>query len=470
MAKLYFTFLFVVASFFTQAQNVGIGNTNPTEKLEVTGNVKADTVKPAALKLTTNAGTGKVLTSDAGGNASWAASSTVAGNVGYGLWGDCATNGSISEYLPVADSMGGYPFGYAVSVSGEFAFIGAHSDADQGSVIVYKYENSKWTFFTKLTDATGAPGDRFGFSICVSGNFAIIGSDGDDVGANNNQGSASIFQFNGTNWVFTQKITDATGAADDQFGFSVSLSGNRAIVGATSDNGINPNEGSASIFQYNGSAWVLMIKLTRAAAAGGDQFGRSVSISGDKAIIGAPFVDNTVLSLNDAGRASIYHFNNTTWILQFDTPISNGVSDNQGYSVAIHNNYAVIGRPNRNNFEGDALVYFYNGSSWSLVSTISRPSVAQGDRFGWNVSISGNYILVGAPNDDVSPNTDEGGVSLFTRLGNFWQQQQYITDPSGSSSNVTGSAVAIDGTTKRFLIGVPGAFSSSGKAIFGKVN
>ncbi len=72
MARLLFTFFIVVTSVCTQAQNIGIGNTNPTEKLEVTGNVKADTVKPAASKLATNAGNGKILTSDAAGNASWA--------------------------------------------------------------------------------------------------------------------------------------------------------------------------------------------------------------------------------------------------------------------------------------------------------------------------------------------------------------------------------------------------------------
>lgn len=474
---------FTVASLLllqSRAQNVGIGTTTPTEKLEISGNVKADTVKPNAIKLTPNAGTGKILTSDAAGNASWTENSTVAGNMGYGLWGDCAANGSISEYLPVADSAANEDakMGYSVSVSGQFAFIGIRdanvgANANQGAVIVYKYENNRWNYFTRLTDPAGAGVDRFGNSVCVDGNYAIVGSYEDDIGANTNQGSACIYQYNGTNWVFMQKITDPSGAALDRFGNSVSISGNRVIVGVPyDDDGANTNEGSASIYQYNSSLgnWVLVVKLTHISGVSMDSFGYSVANSGDKVIIGAPFVNNTVPAASDAGRASIYHFNGTTWVLAYDIPISDVSDDNEGYSVAMYNNYVVVGRPGRNSNAGDALAYFFDGTSWSLLGILVRPSVAAGDFFGTSVYISGNYILVGAPTDDASPNTDEGGVSLFARIGNYWQQQQYITDPSGSNSNLTGTSVAIDGATKRFVIGVPGAFTGRGKALFGKVN
>src|SRR6185295_2269474 len=82
---------------------VGIGNTAPVERLQVAGNIKADTVKPNALKLTPNAGNGKVLTSDAAGNASWQTSNSNGSGVGFGAWGDCATTGNINGYNPVGD-------------------------------------------------------------------------------------------------------------------------------------------------------------------------------------------------------------------------------------------------------------------------------------------------------------------------------------------------------------------------------
>jgi hypothetical protein len=110
MKKLFFLLLTVTTHQITIAQNVGIGTTAPTEKLQVAGNIKADTIKPNGIKLTPNAGNGKVLISDAAGVGTWQASSSLAGagNIGYGVWGDCATNGNISEYQPVADSA--YPF------------------------------------------------------------------------------------------------------------------------------------------------------------------------------------------------------------------------------------------------------------------------------------------------------------------------------------------------------------------------
>ena len=92
------TFLIIVVLSCLQAavfaQNVGIGTTAPTEKLHVAGNIKADTVKPNAIKLTTGAGNAKILTSDAAGNGNWESVNVLAaaGNAGFGVWGDCATN------------------------------------------------------------------------------------------------------------------------------------------------------------------------------------------------------------------------------------------------------------------------------------------------------------------------------------------------------------------------------------------
>ena len=169
------------------SQNIGIGTTLPNEKLHVAGNIKADTVKPNAIKLTPNAGTGKILTSDAVGNANWQTNNAAAaGNIGFGVWGDCAANGNISNYQPVADA------------NGEF-------------------------------------GDKFGNSVSIGGNYTIVGTPGEAVGANTGQGSVSIYQNNGGTWVFMQKITDATGAPNDGFGNSVQISGNYVIVGASND-------------------------------------------------------------------------------------------------------------------------------------------------------------------------------------------------------------------------------------------
>jgi hypothetical protein len=105
----------------------------------------------------------------------------------------------------------------------------------------------------RLTDAEGAASDLFGFSVSISGNFAIVGAYWDDIGANADQGSVSVYQFDESRWVFKEKITDATGSLTDNFGVSVSMSGNYFIVGASGDDvGVNQNQGSFSIYQYDG--------------------------------------------------------------------------------------------------------------------------------------------------------------------------------------------------------------------------
>ena len=459
----------------THAQNVGVGTTTPAEKLHVAGNIKGDTVKPEVLKILTNASVGKVLTSDAVGNALWQTNNAATGgNIGFGVWGDCATNGNITEYNPVADATGvaNNAFGYTVSISGNYAIVGSFGDnSSQGSANIYQYNGSNWVFIQKLTDATGAANDYFGISVFISGNYAMVGSYRDDVGVNLDQGSVSIFQFDGTSsWVFKQKLTDATGAAADYFGVSVSLSGNYLIVGANGDDGgAGIDQGSVIFYQYSGGSWVFMQKITDVTGAANDYFGSSVSLSGTYAIVGALFDD--VGAITNQGSASIYQFNGATWVFrQKITDATGDYFDNFGTSVSISGNYAVVGingdEVGSNSGQGSASIYQFNGSNWVLMQKITEISGAASDNFGISVAISDNYVIVGA-NQSV---TNRGSATIFLKVGNGWQKLQHITDPGGNSNDNFAFATAIDGITKQFFIGAYGYVNNTGKVVFGKIN
>jgi FG-GAP repeat len=482
MKKLFFLILTVTAHQITTAQNVGIGTTAPTEKLQVAGNIKADTIKPNGIKLTPNAGNGKVLISDAAGVGSWQASSILAGagNIGYGVWGDCATNGNISEYQPVADATGeaGDRFGNTVSISGNYAIVGASLDdvganLNQGSASIYQWDGSSWVLMQKITDATGAANDNFGTSVSISGNYAIIGADGDDVGANANQGSVSIYQWNGSSWVLMQKITDAFGAANDDFGNSVSISGNYAIIGADGDDvGANAAQGSASIYQWNGSSWVLMQKITDAAGEQNDRFGYSVSISGSYVIIGA-FLDDVGANTSQ-GSASIYARFISTWTLQEKITDATGASNDYfGTSVSISGSYAIIGAEGddvgANIDQGSASIYKREGTSWVLMRNVTDVAGEVNDGFGISVSISDDYAIVGAMNGK-GINGSQGTAYIYLRVGFGWQLLQRISDPGSAGPENFGISVALEGNTKRFVIGAQFYGSLSGKVLFGKIN
>ncbi len=468
MTKLFFTLLLATVSVCVQAQNVGIGNTNPTEKLDVTGNIKADTVKPAALKLLPNAGSGKILTSDATGNAAWADPKT--GGVGFGAWGGCDVTG-VNEYNPVADDSVAVNdfFGLAESISGNFAIIGAYGDdigsnSNQGSASIYRYDGSNWVFFKKLTDATGQASDNFGFSVAISGNYAVVGSYRDDVGANADQGSISVYKFDGTDWLFMQRLTDPVGQAGDEFGYSVSISGNYIAAGAPGGDAgsTNIDWGTVSIFKFDGTNWVFNQKVSDATGANGDEFGYAVSISGNHLVVGAHFDD--VGANADQGSASFFSLGSNWTLVQKTTNAAGTVGALFGRSVSIAGNYAVIGEPS--NGSGIGNIYRYNGTNWVLMQSLTE---AGSDAFGIRVSVSENYILIGASSELVGSNGGQGAAYLNIRVGGMWQKVQHITDPVGAANVNFGLGVAIDGVTKRFVIGAYKA-TPGGKAIFGKVN
>ncbi|MGB3078705.1 MAG: FG-GAP repeat protein, partial [Saprospiraceae bacterium] len=468
------------------SQNVGVGTITPTEKLDVEGNLKADTIKPNAVLFAPNAGVGKILTSDGIGNATWEnmmlpPPQNNTGNVGYGVWGDCATNGNITDYHPVADTAGvaGDFFGNSVSISGDFAIVGSLTDDEtyinQGSVTIYKFNNGHWEWMQKITDPDGSANDKFGTSVSISGYYAIVGADFDDGPGGNDQGSASIFGFNGTNWVLVGKIIDPLGDGDDHFGFSVSISGNYAIVGAMRDNGPGGNDqGSASIFEFNGTNWVLMQTITDATGASDDLFGCSVSISGIYAIVGA-YGDDAPGLTTDQGSASIFQYNGTNWILMQRITDATGMSyDYFGRSVSISGNYAIVAAENddvgNNENQGSASIFQYNGTNWVMIKKITDGNGAAYDYFGISVSISGNYVIVGASWDDVGNIQNQGSASIYQRVGMAWQRLQYVTDPGGEKDDYFGNSTSIDGTNKRFLIGMANFSGGLGKAVFGKMN
>ena len=489
------------------AQNVGIGTTSPNSSamLDVQSTNKgmlvpriALTAANAATPVTTpadallvyntaTAGTG--INTIVPGFYYWNASAnrwnamkeeSTNSSVGFGSWGDCSNN-NISEYNPVVDDTGEYGdyFGYSVSISGSYAIAGAYFDnvganARQGSVSIFQHNGNSWGTMQKITDPAGADNDWFGHSVSISGNYAIVGTPRGDVGGNLEQGSANIYFYNGTSWVFIQKITDPTGVANNWFGYSVSISGNYAIAGTYRDNlGSGPDQGSACIYEYNGTSWVFKQKIIDATGQPGDDFGYSVSIAGNYAIVGA-FLDDVGGNANQ-GSASIYQNNGSSWVLMNKiTEAVGGVDDRFGSSVSISGNYAIIGSPyddvNAVIDKGSAHIYYYNGTAWILVQKITDAAAVDLDYFGSNVAISGDFAMVGWGTDDIGANQNQGSAIIYQRIGLGWQKVQYIIDPAGSAGDVFGSATAIDGSTKRFLNGASRYASDSGKVVFGKVN
>ena len=302
-------------------------------------------------------------------------------------------------------------FGCSVSISGDYAIIGAVRNNDNGSACIFKRDGIVWSQQAKLTasDSTGA-GDRFGGSVSISGDYAVIGAYDDDNG--NNSGSAYIFKRDGTNWSQQAKLTASDGAAEDQFGYSVSISGDFTIVGAWADDDNGINSGSAYIFKRDGILWTEHTKLITADTAANDKFGFSVSISGNYTIVGAFGDDGN-------GSAHIFKYNDTTWLTQSKLTASDGAtSDDFGCSVSISGDTALVGAlrdDDSGNDSGSAYIFKNDGDIWIEQNKITAQDGAANDNFGRHVSISDNYSIIGSPFDDNSK-TDSGSAYIFEKL------------------------------------------------------
>jgi len=206
--------------------------------------------------------------------------------------------------LTASDGDTGDSFGWSVSVSGDYALVGAHNDDDNGSssgsAYIFRREGNDWLEEAKLTASDGESFDSFGIRVSLSGDYALVGAYGDDDNGSG-AGSAYVFRRVGNDWIEEAKLIASERGGDANFGLSVSLSGNYALVGAYGDDDNGSFSGSAYIFRREGSHWTEAAKLTANDGGASDYFGFSVSVSGDYALAGAHGDDD-----NGIGSGSAY--------------------------------------------------------------------------------------------------------------------------------------------------------------------
>jgi Ca2+-binding RTX toxin-like protein len=158
---------------------------------------------------------------------------------------------ALEQRLVSADGLAGDQLGISVAVEGDTAVVGAPADdAGRGAVYVFARVGDSWVQTAKLTASDGATDDLLGGSVALAGETIVAGANGDDVGADANQGSVYTFARTGAAArTETAKLTASDGAADDLLGGSVAVAGQTIVAGAHQDDvGANADQGSASIF------------------------------------------------------------------------------------------------------------------------------------------------------------------------------------------------------------------------------
>ena len=359
------------------------------------------------------------------------------------------------ELAASAGATGDY-FGSSVAVSGETAIIGAPHGGSLGGVngagpgaayVFVRNGSGSWAQVQELTASDGLPLDGFGAAVAMSGTTAMIAGHG-----KNGLGAVYVFERNGSGtWTQVQELTASDGVAGDYFGRSVSVSGNTAVIG---DPFKNSYQGAVYVFVRDLSGtWSQQQELTAADGVGGssdtgDVFGWSVSVSGSTAVVGAWQKDN------HQGAAYVFVGESSgTWIQQQKLTAADGTwGDSFGTSVSISAATAVIGAPGGNLGEGVAYVFVRHGTSWTeLPVDLDQSDIAAGDSFGGSVSVSGNTAVLSAP----GKGNDKGSAYIFASASGSeeWSQMQELTASDGASGDYFGNSVSVDGAT--VLIGAP---------------
>ncbi len=410
-------------------------------------------------------------------------------------------------YLKASNSDSNDHFGWSIALSGDTLAVGApgedsdgtsefdNSAENSGAVYVFTRVNGEWEKEAYLKGLIISPQDGFGSSLALSGNILAVGARFDD-GKGSDSGTVYLFTRIGATWS-REDITIPRLKAGDQFGGSVTLSGDTLVVGAQFADNSGLDSGAVYIFTrtgdpISGSDWTQQASPKGINTEAGDLFGGSVSLSGDTLVVGAPFEASAFKGINlsqnprennnnkNSGAVYVFTRANDTWTQQAYIKASNSeISDAFGGSVSLLGHTLAVGARSEdsaatgingddsNNSASDSgAVYIFErtGVSWTQQAYLKASNTNRFDGFGTNVSLFNNVLAVSAFLEDsdtrdfdgFSNNNnalDTGAVYLFTRKKDHWLQQTYIKGSNADAQDRFGVGLAL--SDNLLVVGAP---------------
>jgi hypothetical protein len=357
-----------------------------------------------------------------------------------GLW-------SQDQKVTVSDNASGDYFGASVGVDGNYAVVGAYGDDDNGgssgSAYIFECAGGNWTEVQKVTASDGAGGDAFGYSVCIDGDWIAAGAYLADANQTDS-GSAYVFRGAGGTWSQVQKLTPPDAKAQGFLGCAVSISGDHIVIGSYGDDEHGAESGAAYVFRRSGDTWHYQDKLVPADYAPSDSFGSCVSVSGRIIVVGTPFDD---MRGNDSGSAYFFEESGAAWNRAGRAgPLCGKTWDIFGSSVAIDGDYAIVGAPEddeKGYNAGSAYIFRrLTSRTWLSVAKLTASDGVAYDGFGTSVGISGVYAIVGAEGADAKGRSS-GAAYVFQRSGDIWSQTQKLTAADGDEGDHFGISVTI---------------------------
>ncbi|ETR69424.1 MAG: hypothetical protein OMM_03943 [Candidatus Magnetoglobus multicellularis str. Araruama] len=401
--------------------------------------------------------------------------------------------------LTASDGLPGDYFGFHVSLSNNYAIVGAYNNdrmaTDAGAAYVFKNNDDNWTEIKKITASDAGSSDLFGQAVAISDGIAGIGSLADDDSGTDSGAvyfyditqkarispvleqhylfetssipiPITIINANGGEIILSVTSSDLSLVSNSSI--SIASSGTNTYSTTTAENIplnldiiITPSAtlygktiitltvtDAFGITDTQSFVYNLTLPEQKVVADDGalnDYFGNDMGISSNYAIIGAHADDDNGTS---SGAAYIFTYDVTGWKQSIKLLPSDGAaSDDFGSAVSIYHDFAIVGaRYDDNSYTNQGSIYFFkrDGSNWTQFSKHYASDGAASDYFGFALDISGNYAIVGAYGDD-NTYTDQGSAYIFSYDGSNWSQQQKLLASDPAASDQFGYATALCG-------------------------
>ena len=322
-----------------------------------------------------------------------------------------------------------------------------------------------WAQLAKFAPSGGFP-TFFGSSVAVSGNTVAVGATVTSSNQLNGSGAVYVYVKPATGWGNMTQVavlSPSDGAFCDQFGASVSISGNTIVVGAPQNYAVcAPNgAGAAYVFVEPAVGWSGTLtetaKLTASDGVTGDALGNSVAIAGSTVVAGAPGTNPSI----SPGAAYVFTEPAGGWATSTQTAkltASDGqAGDELGFSVSASGNTVAAGAPGAligaNPAQGAAYVFVKPPSGWTNATQAAKLTASDGNvaaTLGQSISLSGNTVAAGAPGSTIGANQAQGAAYLFVEPVGGWMnmmQTAKLTAAPGYAGDLFGSAVSISANT-----------------------
>jgi hypothetical protein len=322
-------------------------------------------------------------------------------------------------------------FGSDVAIAGDTLVVGAlnedsrggdpsdDSAADSGAAYVYVRKGDAWTQQAFLKPDASAAGDLFGSSVAISGDTIAVGAPRSRAYGSmsgNPPGVVYLFVRDAMGaWTQQARVTSST-TAPDLFGFSVALRGDRLVVGAPYDGEGAQLSGALYVFERAGGTWSASTKLKAQAPATEGILGWSVAFDGDTIVGGAPGDSQIMPGEGGEGSAYVYVKGASGWTQQaLLTPPQRVAGDIFGFDVAVSADMVVVGAPGSAEFrvapDGHAYVFERTGAQWNITATLQASSPRDNDAFGTGVAVSNDVLVISASADGSAGQGLDAGAS-----------------------------------------------------------